>query len=192
MNKPRLVFALVVVSLCCIGALALSAWATAIPTQAEVLFGPPSPGLAAFDQWRLAWTLVENVEALTLPVDPNGIEQSFEIDAGEPALQVINRLATAGLLRSEAVFRDYLVYSGADTRLVPGTYTLSPAMSALEIAADIQNISATGVRMIILPGWRLEEIAAALPTSGLEISPDDFLKTARNTPSGARMRAWLR
>lgn len=190
MNKPRLVFALVVVSLCCIGALALSAWATAIPTQAEVLFGPPSPGLAAFDQWRLAWTLVENVEALTLPVDPNGIEQSFEIDAGEPALQVINRLATAGLLRSEAVFRDYLVYSGADTRLVPGTYTLSPAMSALEIAADIQNISATGVRMIILPGWRLEEIAAALPTSGLEISPDDFLKTARNTPSGGVSAYW--
>lgn len=190
MNKSRLFFLLILVGLCCILGLAASAWISAIPTRAEILFGPPSPDLQPLDRWRLAWSLVENVEALTLPLDKNGAEQSFEIDFGEPAMQVIERLTSAGLVRSSTVFRDYLIYSGADTRLVPGTYTLSPSMSALEIAADIQNISATGIRIVILPGWRMEEIAAALPTSGLEISPEEFLAIARGSPGGGVSAFW--
>jgi UPF0755 protein len=35
------------------------------------------------------------------------------------------------------------------------------------------------VTFVILPGWRMEEIAASLPTSGLSIAPDDFLHAAR-------------
>jgi UPF0755 protein len=37
------------------------------------------------------------------------------------------------------------------------------------------------VNFVILPGWRMEEIAGSLPTSGLSISPDDFLQAARTS-----------
>jgi UPF0755 protein len=38
------------------------------------------------------------------------------------------------------------------------------------------------VTFTVLPGWRMEEIAASLPTSGLDISPEAFLAAAR-TPA---------
>jgi UPF0755 protein len=36
----------------------------------------------------------------------------------------------------------------------------------------------------ILPGWRKEEIAASLPTSGLNISPEEFLAATAMRPEG--------
>jgi UPF0755 protein len=38
------------------------------------------------------------------------------------------------------------------------------------------------VTFVILPGWRMEEIAASLPTSGLNITPEAFLSAAQNPP----------
>jgi UPF0755 protein len=38
------------------------------------------------------------------------------------------------------------------------------------------------VTFVILPGWRLEEIVASLPTSGLDISPESFV-AASGSPS---------
>ena len=57
-------------------------------------------------------------------------------------------------------------------------------MTPLEIAATIQNAEAAGVRFFILPGWRIEEIAAALPTSGLNVGPEEFLDAAWSSPGG--------
>ena len=90
MNKFRLFVILLLIGLCCVGALALSAWATAIPARAEVLFGPPSDTLDEITRWRLAWSLVENVDALTLPAAPTGEMQQFELGTGEPATSVIS------------------------------------------------------------------------------------------------------
>ncbi len=190
MSKFRIFLAILAIGTCCIAGLAVSAWVSAIPTQAEILFGPPAANLDPVDRWRLAWSLVENVEALTLPADPRSDPRSFTISGGESALNVIDRLAADGLIRNAAVFRDYLIYSGADTRLVPGEYTLSPAMTAIEIAADIQNIEATGIRLRILPGWRIEEVAAALPTTGLTIAPETFLALAKGSPTGGVSAYW--
>jgi UPF0755 protein len=57
-------------------------------------------------------------------------------------------------------------------------------MTHIEIAEAIQGFSATEAAITILPGWRLEEIAAAIPTSGLEITSDAFLMAAQNRPQG--------
>ncbi|MFN8460668.1 MAG: hypothetical protein U0X93_02690 [Anaerolineales bacterium] len=52
-------------------------------------------------------------------------------------------------------------------------------MSAIDIAREIQDAKRHQATFTILAGWRMEEIAASLPTSGLAISPDDFLAAAR-------------
>lgn len=52
-------------------------------------------------------------------------------------------------------------------------------MSAIDIAREIQDASAAEATFTILAGWRMEEIAVSLPTSGLAISPDEFLAAAQ-------------
>ena len=82
------------------------------------------------------------------------------------------------------MFRDYLIYTGLDTSIQAGNYDLSPAMSIVDIAHKMQNATSTQVTFVILPGWRMEEIAASLPTSGLNITPDAFLAAAKKTRPG--------
>ena len=145
------------------------------PTLAGQSFGNPSPRLGPGQRLSYALELLGSAGDLTEPADPDGQEQSFTIQAGETASQVADRLAAAGLVRRAQSFRDYMVWSGIDTDLQPGTYQLSPAKTALEIGVMIRSASLTEVDFYILPGWRAEEIAAALPTSGLSIPATDFL-----------------
>jgi UPF0755 protein len=42
----------------------------------------------------------------------------------------------------------------------------------------LKSATLAEVTFAVLPGWRLEEVAASLPTSGLEITPAEFLAVA--------------
>jgi UPF0755 protein len=116
---------------------------------------------------------------LTLPVNPAGAELPFTIASGESVPSITQRLAREGLIMNPGAFRAYLQYSGLDTRLQAGDYRLSPAMSPMEIAQKMQDATPDEVVFSILAGWRIEEIAASLPTSGLSISPEAFISTTR-------------
>ena len=88
-----------------------------------------------------------------------------------------------GLIGDAEALRDYLIYSGLDTTIQAGEYTLNPRYSPVEIAHALQDATPSEVTFRILPGWRLEEIAAALPTSGLSFSPEAFLEISANPPT---------
>lgn len=162
-----------------------------IPQQAEAAFGPPSPALSPLQRFTLSLSLLRNASLLTAPADSRGADVSFSIQAGEPALEIIERLAAQGLIAHPTAFRDYLVYTGIDTRLKPGQFLLSPQMTPVEIAGALEGFAATEAALTILPGWRLEEVAAALPSSGLEIAPELFLQLARTRPRGVTFAASL-
>ncbi len=49
----------------------------------------------------------------------------------------------------------------------------------MQIAQKLQDATPTQIKFVVLPGWRLEEVAATLPTSGFAIAPNDFLREAR-------------
>jgi len=76
------------------------------------------------------------------------------------------------------------MYSGLDTTIQAGEYSLSPSMRAIDLAHALQDATPAHITFHILPGWRLEEIAAALPFSGLKISSDEFLASARIPRNG--------
>src|SRR3990170_3241001 len=59
-----------------------------------------------------------------------------------------------------------------------GEYELSAAQSIMDIAAELQDATPHEITFVILPGWRLEEIANSIPSSGLSFSPDDVLDAA--------------
>jgi len=57
-------------------------------------------------------------------------------------------------------------------------------MSIVDIARKMQDATPADVTFVILPGWRMEEIAASLPTSGLNITPQAFIAAATASHSG--------
>ncbi|GAB4505172.1 MAG: endolytic transglycosylase MltG [Anaerolineales bacterium] len=155
-----------------------------LPAWAAHRYGPPSPALSAFDRFAFSTRLLWYGGWLTQPLDPNGLEQPFSVLPGESVPSVAMRLEEVGLIRSAAAFRAYLVYTGLDTSLQAGDYLLSPAQSIVDIAREMQDATPDQVTFVILPGWRMEEIAASLPTSGLDIAPDEFLAAASSAPLG--------
>lgn len=154
-----------------------------IPRMAEKAFGKASPNLGYFQRIQYSTQLLLNREALLTPVNSGGVAIPFEIEMGESVNSVSLRLERASLVHSAEAFRQYLIYAGLDTSLQAGKYEISPAWNSLEIAAKLQDATPAVITFVILPGWRAEEIAETLPTTGLSISPDAFLQAVRNPSS---------
>jgi UPF0755 protein len=150
-----------------------------IPSRAEVLYGPPGQTLSDRQRLVISWRLLNNQDELLSPANPQLGEIPFTIESGESTDSIINHLALINLISSANLFRDYLIYTGLDTRLQAGNFLLNGEMSAVEIALALQDPTPRTVNFTVLAGWRMEEIAESLPTSGLTISPEEFLAAAR-------------
>lgn len=174
------VLTILLVLLFCLALSALAGIIVSLPDLATKEFGPASAEMHTGQRIITAARLFWNRDLLLEPADPNGVAREFEIELGEPVGKVAARMQAQGILRDAEAFRMYLVYSGLDKSIQAGKYSLSPAMCAVDLARALQDATPTEVSFVILPGWRLEEVAASLPTSGLDISPEDFLAAARN------------
>ncbi|HQV94327.1 MAG TPA: endolytic transglycosylase MltG [Anaerolineales bacterium] len=152
-----------------------------IPSEAARIYGPPAPWLTMFQRAQYSARLLWYDGLLTRPLNSEAGERNFQIESGQSVDSIASSLYDAGMIRDAESFRAYLIYSGLDTSIQAGEYKLSAAMSAIDIAREIQDASSTEVTFTVLAGWRMEEIAASLPTSGLAITPDEFL-TAATTP----------
>ena len=153
-----------------------------IPSRAARIYGPPAAWLSLPQRVQYSALLLWYNGLLTQPLDVNGAEQSFTIEVGESVDSVSNHLEGVGLIRDAESFRSYLIYSGLDTSIQAGEYQLSTAMSALDIAHELQDATPEEVTFVVLPGWRVEEIAESLATSGLPITQDEFLAAAKTPP----------
>lgn len=152
-----------------------------IPSQATWIYGAPSPALSLPQRIQYSGLLLWYDGLLTRPLDVNGVEQPFTVNPGESVDSIANRLEEVGLIRDAGALRAYLIYAGLDTSIQSGEYKLSTKLSAIEIARELQDATPEEVNFVILPGWRMEEIAASLPTSGLSVTPDEFLNAARKS-----------
>lgn len=152
-----------------------------VPARASLLYGPPAARLSISDRIEYSARLLMHGDTLIAPLNPNGTEQPFAVTAGESIVSIADRLEGLGLISDANAFYDYVVYTGIDLTIQSGEFTLSPAQSIINIAQALQKFSPADAILTILPGWRMEEIAASLPTSGLTITPEDFLAAA-NTP----------
>jgi UPF0755 protein len=153
-----------------------------IPSQISQIYGRPASWLTLPQRLQYSALLLWYDGLLTDPLDPGGTEQSFTIEMGEPVDSVANHLESVGLIRDAESFRTYLVYSGLDTSIQAGEYQISTAMSPIDIAHELQDATPQEVTFVVLPGWRMEEIAASLSTSGLSATKAEFLSAAQNPP----------
>ncbi|MEW6178327.1 MAG: endolytic transglycosylase MltG [Chloroflexota bacterium] len=168
----------------CVGSVGLGWVIVQIPRWAEARYGFASSRLSEVDRYWYSVKLLIHHNDLSLPLNPQTSPRKFIIQSGETAEQVAIRLQQEGFIRNYEAFRDYMVYSGLDTQIQAGEYEINPAWSAIEIGHHLLDATPEEITFVILAGWRLEEIAAALPTSGLQITPEEFLQFVYNPPAG--------
>ena len=153
-----------------------------IPARASMLYGPPARALSISDRIKYSTQLLSHGDLLVKPLIPNGIDQPFHIEQGESIRSIATRLEESYIIADAQAFYDYVVYTGLDLTIQSGDYILSPALSIIDITRELQDSTPEDINLVILSGWRMEEIAASLPTSGLDITPEAFLAAAQNPP----------
>lgn len=169
-------FILLLILLC-----AAAGWFTwSLPEFARQKYGDPTPRLDTLQKIYLSARLLIQNDDLTMPSKAIGEPRPFQIQLGESPYEISQRLQSEGIIQSARAFRDYLVYSGQDTTIQAGEYILNQRMNTMETARALQDATPLHITFRILPGWRMEEIAAALPTSGLSFSPQTFLEQSQN------------
>ncbi|HKJ26008.1 MAG TPA: endolytic transglycosylase MltG [Anaerolineales bacterium] len=150
-----------------------------IPIQAEILFGPPSIHLSTLQRYRIAYQLLENEQILRQPAPGLQTEFVFSIESGEPTASILARLQQNGAITSADLLSDYIMYTGLDTKLQAGDFYIQPHMNQLDVIHALLDSTPLFVPVAVLAGWRLEELAASLPTTGLAITPEEFIQAAQ-------------
>jgi UPF0755 protein len=179
-SSSSFVFLLILAGAACLVIGGLYWGINSLSRKAVQTFGPPGIELNTVEQVTYSVRLYLNEKNLVEPADLAGSKQPFTVQMGESVNSIAFRLQELGIIRNADAFRLYLIYAGLDKGIQAGEYQVSAAVNAMQIARMMQDATPSLVTFSILPGWRLDEIAAALPTSGLQFSPDSFLKAARH------------
>ena len=186
-TKKRLKFRscfLVFIFILCLLAVTVIVIPRIITSNAKKTFGPSSPNITYSQQVYLSTLILIQSKDLLQPINPDGSDISLTINQGESVSSIIGKLWETGLINKPGVFRSYLQYTGLDTGLKAGEYTLSSGMSAIEIAKEMQISISPYITLSILPGWRVDEIANSLYSSGFDITPEEFLQASQSHTNG--------
>jgi len=160
-----------------LAALAIFVW---IPQTATKTFGPPTTGLSAIQKIRLYYVLAANKNELLTPANSEATTRHFEVKKGESAAEVAARLQQEGFIPNAKAFTAYLIYKGLDRRIHDGKFNLSASRPPIEIAENLQFPLKPAAVLVVLAGWRREEIASAIPSTGLGITPQEFLEATQS------------
>ncbi len=133
-----------------------------------------NPALDNSSRILYSMKLYLNRDLLLSPYSADGEDQIFVITPGETAKEVVDNLANKKLIKNPEVFNDYLIYKGIDRLLKSGTYFLNPKYKPIDIASSLYDTNPEDISFSFLAGWRAEEISALLPSSGLNISAEEF------------------
>jgi UPF0755 protein len=177
-----LFFGILILSVICLGSGIVGLSVVSMRDEVIDTFGLPSPELSQIERIYLGLQLAIYLDDLKKPRSDVSEPMQFIIENDESTHSVISRLKEKNLIKNETAFRAYLRYTGMDKTLQAGTHDLTPNINSIEIAQALQDVTPHRVRFVIFPGWRLEEIADALPTSGIEIAPEVFVQEASRLP----------
>jgi UPF0755 protein len=152
--------------------------ALTVPDSAAAL-GSADPSLEPLPRGALAAYLLLRREALDQPAGAAGEPIDFEVTPGESASAVLQRMQSLGIVNEPFLLRSYLRYLGVDRVIQAGHYNLSGSMTLRDLASALQHASLPAVVLSVPEGWRLEQIAEALPSAQVPFSPEQFLEASR-------------
>lgn len=114
------------------------------------------------------------------PVSTDKSFKNFLITKGSSALQVGNKLQSAGFIKSALAFKIYLQFTGQAAKIQTGEFRLTPSFSLFQVVDQLFR-GPTEIWVVIPEGLRREEIAAKF-ASGLERGPSftaEFLAVSK-------------
>lgn len=150
-----------------------------LPKEVQGEYGKKaSSSLSIIQKLSYPLELYQAKDLLTGPMTISAEETKFEIEEGQSVAMISLRLEDKGLIPSAELFRTFLIYFGMDRNVQTGIFSLSGAMSPAEIAEAITDPLAKDIAFVILPGWRIEEIAQSLDKSGFAFDGQAFKKLA--------------
>lgn len=112
-----------------------------------------------FAQFTLA-SRADDLNRASLPGDTTPLR--FTINPGDTPRIIAQNLVSAGLIEDAGLFVDYVRANEIDRQLQAATYFLSRGQNLREIAASLQDASASQIRFGFAEGTRLEQIAALI------------------------------
>lgn len=117
-------------------------------------------------------------QELTLAASPDLRLQSFVIQKGETVNSIGERLRADGLIDSTFWFKVYYFFHKDESKKIQaGDYQLSASMTLFQITQNILK-GKFDLKLTVLEGWRLEEIAQKIKDLGLLATAADFLNIA--------------
>jgi UPF0755 protein len=96
----------------------------------------------------------------------------FEIERGEGAQVLANRLESAGLLRSALSFRVLAKALGVETSIKAGTYRIMPGMGSKELLDAFVSGRQALMRVTVPEGYTMRQIASLLEADGIAVGRD--------------------
>jgi len=151
-------------------------------SSAAESLGPPSSSIPAWQTPFLTAYLLLRKSALEAPAGDPTARATIEVEPGETAAQVVDRLAEAGVVGDPLLLKVYLRYRGLDVGIEAGRFTVDGGRTLAEIAATLQRAADSRYTLVVPEGWRREQIAQAVGTMDLGLSPADFLAATRRPP----------
>lgn len=167
-------------------AAAVYAFIVLIPEQATADFGAPHPALDRSQTLILSAKLFFKRESLLTESVFRQNDRIFIISPGATGNEIAAALEKDGWITRADSLADYLIYKGMDRSLQSGTYQLPEMISPKGIADLLVDQNPDDVVFAFPAGWRVEEIAMLLPSSGLQIEPQAFIDYVKN-PSVAAL-----
>lgn len=118
-----------------------------------------------------------------VPLSRDSLEKViFQVYKGEDVLEIAKRLKNENLIRNSFSFLVYLGILGRAKEVKAGVYEFSPKMSIAEIVKDLTEGNIAKVKITVLEGWNLKDIAEYFESLGF-FSKEDFYKVAGYPPS---------
>lgn len=100
----------------------------------------------------------------------------FTIDDGWGAAEIASHLKEDNFIRSDLVFKIYILISDKRDKLQAGSFEISPSMTTPEIVGVLVESQEKQIEIKIIEGQRLEEVAEVVAASGVK---GDFMERAK-------------
>lgn len=157
------------------------------PKAVNSWFGDASPNLDRSQTIVLSAKLFFQRDQLLTELNPRQQQEIFIIEPGQTGQGIAVSLASRGLIPNEESFTDYLIYKGIDRSLLAGVYLIPGKITPMALADSLVDQNPEDVAFAFPAGWRVEEIAQLLPSSGLELKPEEFVEYVKFSASDNRI-----
>jgi UPF0755 protein len=109
-----------------------------------------------------------------LPATPGPQTVTIQINEGDSAVDIANRLRSAGVIQNADLFDELASLQGLQNGLAAGQYEFNRNLPAAEVLARLHSGGVGALRVTIPEGKRLEEVAAILDKAGV-VSAQSFM-----------------